>query len=61
LTLTSGTRREVAKLAEPDPEITEEPEVEETGEEEDVELHGGKKGGGFGGGSTLPVEPPAVE
>ena len=48
-------------MSEPDRDTADEPTPEQT-EEEDVELHGGgKKGGGLGGGATLPVEPPAPE
>jgi hypothetical protein len=46
-------------MTEPDRDIPEEPTPEQT-DDEDVELHG-KKGGGLGGGATMPVEPPADE
>lgn len=47
-------------MTEPDRDIAEEPTPEQT-DEEDVELHGGggNKGGGLGGGATMPVEPDA--
>jgi hypothetical protein len=48
-------------MTEPDRDLAEEAEVEGSDAEEDVELHGGKKGGGLGGGATMPVEPPAPE
>jgi hypothetical protein len=55
-------KREEARLTEPDKDLGEEPAVEGSDAEEDVELHGGgKKGGGLGGGATMPVEPPAPE
>ncbi len=42
----------------PEGEQDAEPEVEDR-EDDDFELHGGgKKGGGLGGGSTLPIEGP---
>jgi hypothetical protein len=49
-------------MTEPDRDLAEEPAPEQSDETEDVELHGGgKKGGGLGGGATMPVEPPAPE
>ena len=50
-----------SQMTEPDRDTAEEPTPDQT-DDEDVELHGGgKKGGGLGGGATLPVEPPAPE
>jgi hypothetical protein len=50
------------RMTEPDRDFAEEPAIEEAGEEEDVELHGGggKGGGGLGGGAgnEPPVYPP---
>jgi hypothetical protein len=48
-------------MTEPDRDFAEESAPVPVDEEEDVELHGDKKGGGGlgGGGNTMPVEPNA--
>jgi hypothetical protein len=50
-----------SQMTEPDPDFAEEAATEPAEEEDDVELHGDKGGGGLGGGSghKPPVEGPA--